>query len=293
MALVLGSVSCGKRNLCCHQQEYEITVLHDWQKIFPESSIPEKMLLYVYPISGGSPSIFNLNSLSDKIKLPAGSYKILSINGDIKNAVLKNMDTFDGASVYVPSLSPSAKAPAYQYKTVPEMIHSATSTLIVKENASSMITMTPVPINHQVTVVTKMPAGGVISVSSAELSGLSASSNISTAKHSREDLGTHILPIAKTSDITFSGSIFTMGVCPDADGYDRVTKTLVLFVNENKGSYSITQDVSDIANTIQDNKLTIYTEITGSAEIGFKISITGYKAGDNEVIILKTSNQNN
>ncbi|MDD4819926.1 MAG: DUF5119 domain-containing protein [Flavobacteriales bacterium] len=292
IVICISVFSCGKRPLCYlpHPHETEINVVYDWQKLFQNTDIPSTMLLYAYSENSDDYYVFTVKSTSDKIKLPYGAYKILTIDGDIQRAMLRDMEKFETATTFSPTLSPVAKEDVTSYTLHPEMLHTATSNISSMATASTTLTLTPAPHTHQIILVVKVPDSQRVNITGAEISGMSSYSNISTGEHTRKETASHIFEIHEISSTSFSGEIFSMGVCPDIEGQQRIDKILTLRVTENasKASYSIATDVSDIANTIKDHQLTIYTEVTGSAQIGFDITVTGYKSGTDGVLIVKT-----
>lgn len=171
MSLSAGLISCEHKELCYdHSHMVELDVRFDWSQA-PEAN-PESMSVYFFPKDGGKPLRYEITSYNQGyIKVPAGSYNILSYNSDTHNIQKLNTDDYyefeltsyetemlQGLSIVGLSLKTAPRVPGSETKRVvenPEMIWSDAieDVDMTDKNIRHTLTLNPQPIIDEVSLV--------------------------------------------------------------------------------------------------------------------------------------------
>lgn len=98
--LLLATASCDHKELCTdHFHNTDIQVIFDWTK--SPGAEPESMRLYLYPLSGGKPLIYEFSDYrGGSVNIPAGNYKAICVNSDTETVLYRNTDSYDTFEAY-------------------------------------------------------------------------------------------------------------------------------------------------------------------------------------------------
>ncbi len=261
IALSLSLVSCEHKDLCyLHPHSGNVEVKFDWRNA-PDAE-PGNMLLWFYPVDGGSPVQFQLSGHEGGVvSITPGDYRIICLDGDHENILYSGESTFDGFEIathgasllrHLNRANVSANVPRAEGTDDQDVIDEpdqvygdALETAVsVPVNATTTITMYPEEYAHTYEVeirdVENLDRAQSLSGS---LSGMTGSLRVAD----RAMTGTpKLMPfsLTKVDATTLRGTFLTFGHCPEP----AVPHKVVVYAIMHDGAqrYQIYGDADDV-----------------------------------------------
>lgn len=96
--------SCQHKELCYdHFHQSNMNISYTWSDTSQSAIYPKSMSLYIYPVDSGAYTRYEFTGhTGGNIKIPWGTYRVLTINSDTRNLEYRNRESIETFEVYSP-----------------------------------------------------------------------------------------------------------------------------------------------------------------------------------------------
>lgn len=283
-------VGCARREICefTHPHKGSLNILFDWQKLIPETVIPDSMQVYFYPFTADTIVERCCDREGINMTLLADSYHILAFNRNVEKLRFRNLEEYDRAEVYLPedvnipvsrSLNTMGQAEPFYTAVVDRF------SVDPDGEYQQKFIMQP----YVKSLRFNLKVDGLFQAVTCKgaLTGLAASLNLSSG-----NVGTDSDPVTAVFSLNVSGDrvfgvLFILGINFGAMRTAEINLLTLDIVMKDGGRHTVSLDLTDALEHMIDGDIEVEIEVGGDEVGGLTAFVKAWETGGEVTVIVK------
>lgn len=282
-------VGCTQREICgfAHPHRGSLDILFDWQKIIPETVVPDSMQVCFYPFAADTLVEKCCAKEGVSIVLLADSYRILAFNHKTERLRFRDLGEYERAEVYLPeNVNPDSRSLNTVGQAEPFYV-AAVGRFSVDPDEVYRQKWLMQPYVKSLRFDLKVDGLFQAVACDGTLSGLAASLKLSSGNvGSASDPVTAVFPLS-VSDSRVFGQLFVLGVNPGVTRGTGVNRLTLDFTMKDGGHYVVNLDVTDALEHMEDGDIKVDIEVGGNEVSGLTASVKAWETGGEVTVVVK------